>query len=100
MLPLFSDRGLRYGRGAIINVASMLGVTGATSGIAAYPASKHAVVGLTKCVSIVAQLSLSIQGIRAVQLTLLATADRTRTNSPAKVFESMLSVQGTSKLHS
>jgi NAD(P)-dependent dehydrogenase (short-subunit alcohol dehydrogenase family) len=39
---------LRQGGGAIVNTASIQGLIGAVSGICAYNASKHAVVGLTK----------------------------------------------------
>ncbi|KAI0160651.1 3-oxoacyl-reductase [Xylariaceae sp. FL1272] len=44
------DRGMREGRGRIINVASMLGIVspGTTMSHTAYTASKHAVLGLTK----------------------------------------------------
>jgi NAD(P)-dependent dehydrogenase (short-subunit alcohol dehydrogenase family) len=42
--------GTREGRGTIVNVASMYGLVGCSPAIpsAAYTASKHAVVGLTK----------------------------------------------------
>ncbi|EXJ85087.1 hypothetical protein A1O3_05762 [Capronia epimyces CBS 606.96] len=52
----------RYGRGAIVNMASILGVVGAASytPVVAYAASKHAVLGLTKTDA----LSYAKQGIR------------------------------------
>ncbi|KAJ5195458.1 uncharacterized protein N7498_008896 [Penicillium cinerascens] len=44
------SRGLREGRGVIVNVSSMFGIAGppSPSGIPHYTAAKHAVVGLTK----------------------------------------------------
>lgn len=50
---------LRQGKGAIINTASILGVVGFATA-AAYTASKHAILGLTK----VAALEYASQGIR------------------------------------
>jgi NAD(P)-dependent dehydrogenase (short-subunit alcohol dehydrogenase family) len=41
---------LKRGRGAIVNTASVAGLIGA-AGLSAYVASKHAVVGMTKCAS-------------------------------------------------
>jgi len=41
---------IAQGRGAIVNTASVAGITG-TPGMGAYVASKHAVIGLTKTVS-------------------------------------------------
>lgn len=54
-LPIFMEKG----RGSIINVTSVAGVMGARGG-AAYTASKHAVVGLTKNVG----FQYSTAGIR------------------------------------
>ncbi|ETS84346.1 hypothetical protein PFICI_02371 [Pestalotiopsis fici W106-1] len=44
------SKGLRYGRGVIVNVSSMYGVVGISSSMPAtvYAASKHAVIGLTR----------------------------------------------------
>ncbi|OAL44215.1 oxidoreductase [Pyrenochaeta sp. DS3sAY3a] len=54
------NKGLRYGRGVIVNVSSIHGLGGSTSGGAAYPTSKHAVIGLTKSDS----NKFACQGIR------------------------------------
>jgi NAD(P)-dependent dehydrogenase (short-subunit alcohol dehydrogenase family) len=43
---------LKAGRGAIVNNASVAGRIGSGSGIASYTASKHAVIGLTKCAAL------------------------------------------------
>ncbi len=51
---------LEQGRGVIVNNASVGGVRGARFGMAAYTASKHAVVGLTRC----AALENARKGIR------------------------------------
>ncbi|WP_287002609.1 SDR family oxidoreductase [Sphingobium sp.] len=50
---------LASGGGAIVNMASILGSVG-SSGSLAYTASKHAVVGMTKC----AAIEYAQQGIR------------------------------------
>ncbi len=50
---------LRQGRGAVVNTASTAGLFGA-SGLAAYVASKHAVLGMTK----VASADVARQGVR------------------------------------
>ena len=43
---------LKQGRGVIVNNASVGGLIGSGGGLAAYAASKHAVVGLTKCAAL------------------------------------------------
>jgi NAD(P)-dependent dehydrogenase (short-subunit alcohol dehydrogenase family) len=43
---------LKQGRGVIVNNASIGGLVGSGGGLAAYVASKHAVVGLTKCAAL------------------------------------------------
>ncbi|RDK37046.1 short chain dehydrogenase/ reductase [Aspergillus phoenicis ATCC 13157] len=50
LLAKRQSRGLRLGRGTIVNVASMFGVVapGGWSGLSAYTASKHAVVAFSK----------------------------------------------------
>lgn len=50
---------LAAGSGSIINVASVNGITGGHA-VAAYAASKHAVIGMTKCVA----MDLGRSGIR------------------------------------
>ena len=50
---------VEQGRGAIVNNSSLLGLVGA-SGAYAYAASKHGVVGLTRC----AALEYAKQGVR------------------------------------
>jgi NAD(P)-dependent dehydrogenase (short-subunit alcohol dehydrogenase family) len=47
------SKGVREGRGSIVNVASMYGIvgTGPTTAATAYVASKHGVMGFTKAVS-------------------------------------------------
>ena len=50
---------LRQGSGAVVNTASTAGLVGA-SGMSAYTASKHAVLGLTK----VASADVAAQGVR------------------------------------
>jgi len=42
---------LKQGGGAIVNNSSISGVVGSSRGISAYAASKHGVLGLTKCAS-------------------------------------------------
>ncbi len=51
---------LRGGGGAIVNMASEVGLVGSGFGIAPYVASKHGVVGLTRA----AALEYAAQGIR------------------------------------
>ena len=51
---------LKQGHGAIVNNASVGGVRGSHTGLAAYVAAKHAVVGLTRC----AALENARKGIR------------------------------------
>lgn len=51
---------LKQGHGAIVNNASVAGVRGSHTGLATYAASKHAVVGLTRC----AALENARKGIR------------------------------------
>jgi NAD(P)-dependent dehydrogenase (short-subunit alcohol dehydrogenase family) len=46
------ERMLAQGRGAIVNNASIGSIIGSAGGAAAYTASKHAVVGLTKCAAL------------------------------------------------
>jgi NAD(P)-dependent dehydrogenase (short-subunit alcohol dehydrogenase family) len=43
---------LKQGHGAIVNNASVGGIIGSGGGLAPYTASKHAVVGLTKCAAL------------------------------------------------
>jgi NAD(P)-dependent dehydrogenase (short-subunit alcohol dehydrogenase family) len=50
----------KQGRGVIVNNASIGGLVGSGAGLAVYSASKHAVVGLTKC----AALENAKKGIR------------------------------------
>lgn len=54
-----APRLIERGGGAIVNVASIAGLTG-TPGLAAYAASKHAVIGLTRTVA----LELGSHGVR------------------------------------
>jgi 3-hydroxybutyrate dehydrogenase len=59
VLPGMKSRG----RGRIINIASALGQTGA-AGYAAYSASKHGVIGLTRAVALeVAKLGITVNAI-------------------------------------
>ena len=51
---------LKQGGGAIVNMASILGLVGTSLGVGPYIASKHAIIGLTKAVA----LEYAKQGLR------------------------------------
>jgi hypothetical protein len=83
------SKGVREGRGSIVNVASMYGIvgTGPTTPATAYVASKHGVMGFTKAVS----PKLDIFFLDKV---LRLTKSRMRPCSLRMAFVSMLFVQG------
>ena len=57
-IPIFKEQG----GGVIVNTASIAGLTGARGGGAAYVASKHGLVGLTKHVAFLLQgMEYSVQ---------------------------------------
>jgi 3alpha(or 20beta)-hydroxysteroid dehydrogenase len=75
------------GRGSVVNVASIEGLRGAPF-TAAYAATKHAVVGLTRC----AALEVAAAGVRANSVCpglmatgMLATADLSALGDPARL---------------
>lgn len=87
---------LRSGGGAIVNMASDLGLVGAAFGIAPYVASKHGVVGLTRAAALeYATRSIRINAIcpGLTDTDMLADAKKNHAASLASYVESHIPMQ-------